>query len=187
MSCCFSNRFCNSSPCGCRCNSDTTNCMRGPAGPQGPPGVQGPQGIQGEPGPAASIESMLVANAALQTVAAGNNINLGAIVNNTSSASIAYTAPDTITLSSGTYYIVASFLTRNTVADGNVGATLRVNGATVGTASEYFTSESTTPVTVVLQHNLTVVTGATAALTLANASTTSIDYQNLTFSVLKLG
>lgn len=127
---------------------------------------------------------MLVSNDGIQTVAANGNVDFGTVVNSTGT-SITFTAPDTVTLAAGTYLIIATMLTQNTGAAGDIGVSLTVDGTVVPTASEYVAS-SATPVTDALQHLLTVATGDTATLQLVNGSTVSNNYHDVALTVLKI-
>ena len=151
-----------------------------PSGATGPTGPTGPMGVT----PTVSLDSILFDNDGIQIVASGGLVDLGDVINMTGT-SIIYTAPDTITIESGTYYILYSALVRNTATtSGDVGVTLFVNGVMVPNASEYVAA-TTTETQMVLQHNLTVTELTT--ISVSNISPVSNQYHDSSLSIIKLG
>ncbi len=163
---------------GCCCFGAT-----GPTGPTGPTGAQGIQGVTGPTGPSPIINSILVSNDGIQSVVAGGLINLGTLINSTGT-SATFTAPNTITLEAGTYYILYESLINNTSTSGDVGVSLQVNGTIVSNASEYVPATST-QTQIVLQHNITITDET--AITVKNNSTVSNSYHDSSISIIKLG
>lgn len=154
-----------------------------PAGPTGSTGSTGPTGPTGAT-PTIALDSLLVDNDGIQTVQPNTLVNLGEVINMTGS-SIIYTAPDTVTIEPGTYYILYEVLVRNTAAaSGDVGATLFVNGTMVPNASEYVAA-TTTETQIVLQHNLTVTELTTISVN--NGSPVANQYHDSSLSIIKIG
>lgn len=173
-----------------------------PAGATGPTGAQGPQGLIGATGPTgaqgiqgligptgptgsvSALDSMLVDNDGIQTVAASTLVDLGTVINTTGS-SITFTTPSTVNLTvPGTYYILAEMLIANTSTAGDIGASMLINGTVVPNASEYAAATST-ETQIVLQHSVTITTPTTVQLN--NGSTVSNDYHDTSLWILKIG
>lgn len=146
-------------------------------------GKTGPTGPTGPTGSVQSLDSILLGNDGIITIASKANVSLGTIVNQTGST-ISYTSPDSVILSPGTYLIQFSTLVANTSSSGDRGASLAVNGVIIPTASEYVSS-GTSQIAIVLQHNITV--NNTDKITIINASTVSNNYHDSSLSVLKIG
>ena len=164
---------------------------QGLIGPTGPTGATGPQGLIGPTGPTGAtgptpvvaLDSTLVDNDGEQTVTAGSLVNLGTVINMTGTSAI-YTAPDTVSLAAGTYYIHYDALISNTSTAGDVGASLLINGVVANNAAEYVPA-TTTETQISLQHSLTVT--STTLVTIQNASTVSNQFHDSSLFVLKIG
>ncbi len=141
-------------------------------------GATGPTGATG----VTSLDSTLVDNDGLQTVAANALVDLGETINNTGT-SLIFTAPDTVTLAPGTYFILFNTLVSNSTTPGDVGASLLVNGVVVNNAAEYVPA-TTTQTQVALMHNLTVT--ETTPISVRNASTVPNIYHDTSLSIIKL-
>ena len=155
----------------------------GATGAQGPIGPQGEQGVQGEQGPAGISEGALFANSATQSVAQNDTLDLGAqegVVGD----SITFTAPNTITLTEGSYLIDASALVLGTEGASN-GFGIAVDGATTPASSKYTTSGTNTDLNV--KRFVTVPAGSTSTVTLVNGGTDTTTYDDLALSIIKLG
>ncbi len=160
----------------------------GPTGPIGVTGPTGPTGATGPTGPTGStpvvtLDSALLSNDGDQTVAASTLVNLGSVTNSTGS-SITFTSPNTVNLTeAGTYYIqYAALISNTTTASGDVGATMKLNGVTIGNASAYV-SATTTETQMIFQHSVTITTST--QLTITNASTVANIYHDSSLFVLK--
>lgn len=154
---------------------------RGPTGPTGPSG--GPTGPTGPSGTVVALDSILVDNDGIQTVAPNSLVDLGTVINSTGT-SATFTAPNTVTLDAGTYYILYETLVSNTSTAGDVGASMLLNGTVVSNASEYVPATST-QTQIVLQHNATVVDGTTISIN--NGSSVSNNYHDSSLSIIKIG
>lgn len=157
-------------------NAPKCCCVNAVVGPTGPTGPTGPEAT-------VSLDSILVDNDGTQTVTAGSLVNLGSEINSTGSA-LTFTAPNTITVEPGSYYILYESLISNTAAAGDVGASLIINGTVAANASEYVPATST-QTQIALQHNMTV--GATTTIQVRNNSNVSNDYHDSSLSVIKIG
>ena len=150
----------------------------GPTGPIGPTGPTGPKG------PSVALDSILVDNDGTQIVAANSLINLGTLINSTGT-SLTFTAPSTVNLSPGTYYILYESLISNVAGSpGDVGASLLLNGSIVNNASEYVPA-TTTQTQIVLQHNVTLT--STSTIQIKNISNVRNSYHDSSLSVIKIG
>ena len=152
----------------------------GPTGPIGPAGADGAIGPTGPTGPAgadSTIDSFLAVNTASQAVEAGTDFDLGTAVAQ-NGTSITFTAPSTVTLSEGTYLIIASAFVDDAATPG---ITIEVDGTAVPTAENY--PNTTSPATVQATHILTT-TGATVTVANTSANTETADQVSLT--VIKL-
>ena len=157
----------------------------GPTGATGATGATGPAGEVGPTGPTGVVEpidSLLTNNLTEQTVAAGDAINLGGAIT-TLGDGITFTAPDTINLETGTYYISFDGVGLNTLDAGEVGTTFYLDGAAVTSTAKYLPS-STTGLNLTNQYLFT--TAAPTTLTIVNGSTVSNNYESVTVSVIKL-
>lgn len=144
---------------------------------------EGPPGPPGPPGPASTIDSILTGYDGIQAVASNANLDLGTLINSTGD-SLSFSAPNTVTVNEeGTYFINFSSIIYNTNSAGDLGVSLRINGTTVPTASEYITTQ-TSAFSSELQHNYDAQVGDT--ITLVNQSTVSNSYHDVTLSIIKL-
>ena len=157
--------------------------VTGPTGPQGPTGVTGPTGATGATGTVATLDSSLIDNDGTVQVAANANVPLGEQINATGT-SIVYTAPDTVTIEPGTYYILYHALISNGAASGDVGASLILNDQVVNNAAEYVPA-TTTQTQITLQHNVTVT--ETTPLEIRNGSSVTNNFHDSSLSVIRLG
>ena len=157
--------------------------LTGPTGATGPTGPTGPTGATGATGPASTIDSILVGNDGIESVATNGLVDLGTEINSTGS-SITFTAPNTVTLSAGTYLINFSSLIVSGGTAGDLGASLQINGTTVPTASEYISSATVSAFSTELQHNYTASDGDT--ITIINQSPITNNFRGPTLSVIKL-
>lgn len=124
----------------------------------------------------------LAAHPTQQTVACGNNLDLGAIVKCVGGG-ISLTAPDTITVAPGAYLLHFSCVACGTVSCGPLAAGVAVNGTVVPTATCSFYAGND-PGTLVLQHLFTAT--APTRLTIRNISSAPLKYSNTVLSVLRI-
>ena len=161
----------------------TTNTVLDFVIPAGATGPTGAIGATGPTGPSSTIDSILTGYDGIQPVAANGNLDLGTLVN-TTGTSLSFNAPNTITVNeAGTYLINFSSIIYNTNAAGDLGVSLRINGTTVPTASEYIVTQ-TSAFSSELQHNYNAQVGDT--ITLVNQSTVSNSYHAVTLSIIRL-
>ncbi len=157
----------------------------GATGATGPTGPTGATGATGPTGPTATValDSILVDNDVTMLTPANTLVDLGDVINMTGT-SIIFTAPDTVTLDPGTYYIVYTTLVSNDATPGDVGASMVIDGTVVSNAAEYVPA-TTTQTQIVLQHNVNIADAGTT-LQIRNASTVSNNYHDSSLSVIKL-
>lgn len=103
---------------------------------------------------------------------------------NSTGESLSFTSPNKIIFkSAGTYLIQFSTLAENTTANGDLGASMLINGVIIPTASAY-TKGFTVQKQYIFQHNYKANTND--ILTFYNKSTVSNNYHDATVSIIKL-
>lgn len=177
MCCLFSNNCCN----GCRRQSPPprpiTVATAGPRGPQGPQGATGATGAQGPSG---------TNDAVYAGVNAATTVDAGAII---PIARLAATAGTTMTVSNnavnlpaaGTYLI--SYFINGSVADGNLSASLYLNGAQVD--GETIIMTNTADFSSAASKTILLTTTAAGTLSLYNSSAGTATISSATLTVLK--
>lgn len=96
---------------------------------------------------------------------------------------IALTAPDTITVTPGTYMLIFSGVAEGTAGCAALGAAIEINGTPIATASCHFYAGND-PSPLMLQHMFTAV--VPAKVTVRNNAAASLKYSDITLSLLKL-
>lgn len=165
-------------------------CCCHPCGPCGPwdpcvpcgPCCPLPPGPPVPPPPPGMGAAALAAHPAQQTVASGNDLDLGGIVKSVGGG-ISLTAPDTITVAPGAYLLHFSCVASGTVSCGPLAAGVSVNGTVIPTATCSFYAGND-PSMLVLQHLFTAA--APTRLTIRNISSAPLKYSDTALSVLRL-
>ena len=157
----------------------------GVTGPTGATGIAGPTGATGPTGPTGIVEpldSIFVANAEEQTVDAGGLVDLGSVAT-VVGEDITFTAPSTITLQPGTYYMSFESIASNT-AGGGAGVTIYQDGVALPLSAKYLGATDATG-NITTQYLLT--TEAETTITIVNGSTETNSYSQASVSVIKVG
>src|SRR5574344_1150861 len=151
------------------------------AGPQGPRGVQGKQGDVGPQGPAGVnyLDSILLSFDRKQVVNTNSLVQFNSTINQTGT-SITFNSPSTITVQSGTYFILFCALIANDSTAGDVGASIQVDGIIVPSASQYVPASSV-QAQMVLQHSITVTVQTT--IQVKNISPVANDFHDASISI----
>jgi|GEM_PF-6389660 len=153
----------------------------GPTGPQGTPGPTGPTGPTGE---SITFSTTEFASATTQFAGGGQALTLGTDIISIGTG-ITYTPPSTITLSPGSYFILATAVVSSERCSDPIGMSLFVNGTEIPSASLYY-SHMCIPDEVTIQHLVTVPPGTMANLTFGNASGGTLCYDHFTVTAIAL-